>query len=64
MSKKNLEKERVQARTKLSQTEKELSKIIYEQTGKNENFAFIRSKGNKALFNHTTQEMKDKWKNK
>lgn len=56
-----LEQERVQARKKLSQTEKELSKVIYEQTGKNENFAFIRSKGDKALFNHTTQEMKDKW---
>lgn len=46
---------------RLSQTEKELSKIIFGQTGKNENFAFIRSKGDKALFNHTTQEMKDKW---
>lgn len=56
-----LEQERVQARQKLSQTEKELSHVIYEQTGKNENFAFIRSKGDKALFNHTTQEMKDKW---
>jgi DNA-damage-inducible protein D len=56
-----LEQERVQSRTKLSQTEKELSKIIFEQTGKNENFAYIRSKGDKALFNHTTQEMKDKW---
>lgn len=56
-----LEQERVQARQKLSQTEKELSQVIYEQTGKNENFAYIRSKGDKALFNHTTQEMKDKW---
>jgi len=56
-----LEQERVQARKKLSQTEKELSKVIYEQTGKNENFAFIRSNGDKALFNHTTQEMKEKW---
>ncbi len=56
-----LEFERVQARVKLSQTEKELSKVIYEQTGKNENFAFIRSKGDQALFNHTTQQMKDKW---
>ena len=56
-----LEQERVQARKKLSQTEKELSKVIYEQTGKNENFAFIRSKGDKALFNHTTQEMKNRW---
>ncbi|WP_072680709.1 DNA damage-inducible protein D [Arcobacter sp. LA11] len=56
-----LEQERVEARKKLSQTEKELSQVIYEQTGKNENFAFIRSKGDKALFNHTTQEMKEKW---
>ncbi len=56
-----LEFERVQSRIKLSQTEKELSKVIFEQTGKNENFAFIRSKGDKALFNHTTQEMKNKW---
>ena len=56
-----LEEERIQSRKKLSQTEKELSKVIFEQTGKNENFAFIRSKGDKALFNHTTQEMKDKW---
>lgn len=56
-----LEQERVQSRKKLSQTEKELSKVIFEQTGKNDNFALIRSKGDKALFNHTTQEMKDKW---
>lgn len=42
-------------------SKKELSQIIFEQTGKNENFAFIRSKGDKALFNHTTQEIKDKW---
>jgi len=56
-----LEQERLQARKKLSQTEKELSQVIFEQTGKNENFALIRSKGDKALFNHTTQEMKDKW---
>lgn len=56
-----LEQERVQSRKKLSQTEKELSKVIFEQTGKNDNFALIRSKGDKALFNHSTQEMKDKW---
>ena len=43
-----LEQERVQARKKLSQTKKELSEVIYEQTGKNENFAFIISKGDKA----------------
>lgn len=56
-----LEFERVQARKKLSQTEKELSKVIFEQTGGNKNFAIIRSKGDAALFNKTTQQMKDNW---
>lgn len=56
-----LELERVQARNKLAETEKELSHIIFEQTGGNQNFALIRSKGDKALFNQTTQQMKDKW---
>lgn len=53
--------ERVQARHKLAGTEKELSKVIFEQTGSDKNFALIRSKGDKALFNRTTQEMKDQW---
>jgi DNA-damage-inducible protein D len=57
-----LEVERVQARNKLSETEKELSEVIFEQTKGNQNFALIRSKGDKALFNKTTQQMKDKWK--
>jgi DNA-damage-inducible protein D len=56
-----LEYERVQARQKLKGTEKELSQVIYEQTGGNQNFAFIRSKGDTALFGRTTQQMKDKW---
>ncbi len=56
-----LEFERVQARNKLAETEKELSHIIFEQTGGNQNFALIRSKGDQALFNRTTQQMKDKW---
>ena len=56
-----LELERVQARNKLAETEKELSHIIFEQTGGNQNFALIRSKGDQALFNKTTQRMKDKW---
>ena len=34
-----LETERVQARQKLADTEKELSSVIYEQTGGNQNFA-------------------------
>lgn len=56
-----LESERVQARHKLAHTEKELSTVIFEQTGGNKNFGIIRSKGDKALFSHTTQQMKDKW---
>jgi DNA-damage-inducible protein D len=57
-----LEAERVSARRKLSATEKELSQVIYEQTGGNEDFAIIRSKGDQALFGKTTQAMKAQWK--
>ena len=56
-----LEAERVQARRKLSDTEKELSKVIFEQTGGNQNFALIRSKGDQALFSKPTQVMKAQW---
>jgi DNA-damage-inducible protein D len=56
-----LETERVIARKKLSETEKELSKVIFEQTGSDKNFALIRSKGDHALFGKTTQEMKEVW---
>ncbi|MGE4397253.1 MAG: DNA damage-inducible protein D, partial [Sulfurimonas sp.] len=56
-----LENERVEARAKLAQTEKELSKVIYEQTGGNNDFAYIRSKGDQALFNRTTAQMKERW---
>ena len=56
-----LESERVQARQKLKYTESELSKLIYEQTGGNNNFGLIRSKGDQALFNHTTAQMKKKY---
>ena len=45
-----------------TKTEKELSKVIYEQTGGNQNFAIIRSKGDQALFNHTTAQIKAKYK--
>ena len=54
--------ERVQARRKLSETEKELSHVIYEQTGGNQDFALIRSKGDYALFGKSTQAMKAQWK--
>lgn len=53
--------ERLQAREKLSLSEKELSTIIYEQTGSDKNFGIIRSKGDAALFGgKTTQQMKIK----
>jgi DNA-damage-inducible protein D len=57
-----LDAERVQARKKLSTTEKELSVVIYEQTGNNQDFALIRSKGDQALFGKSTQAMKAQWK--
>ncbi len=53
--------ERVRARKKLSQTEKELSGILYERGVDNKGFARIRSKGDQALFGGmTTNEMKYK----
>ena len=57
-----LEAERVSARKKLSATEKELSDVIFEQTGGNNDFALIRSKGDQALFGKSTQAMKAQWK--
>ncbi len=57
-----LEAERVSARHKLTETEKELSQVIYEHTGGNQNFALIRSKGDQALFGKSTQAMKSQWK--
>jgi len=55
------EAERVNARRKLTKSEKELSAIIFDRIGDNESFDRIRSKGDKALFGgQTTQDMKDK----
>ncbi len=54
--------ERVTARRKLTDTEKELSLVIFEQTGGNDDFALIRSKGDHALFGKTTQAMKAQWR--
>ncbi len=56
-----LETERVSARKKLSETEKELSGVIFEHTGNADNFAVIRSKGDHALFGKSTQAMKVQW---
>jgi DNA-damage-inducible protein D len=57
-----LEAERVSARKKLTDTEKELSHLIFEQTGGNQDFALIRSKGDQALFGKSTQAMKALWR--
>ena len=57
-----LEVERISARKKLAETEKEFSRVIYEQTGSDRNFASIRSKGDTALFSKSTQAMKAQWK--
>ena len=57
-----LEAERVSARKKLCDTEKDLSLVIYEQTGGNDDFALIRSKGDHALFGKSTQAMKAQWR--
>lgn len=57
-----LDAERIHARKKLTETEKELSQVIYEQTGGNQDFALIRSKGDHALFGKSTQAMKAQWK--
>jgi len=55
-----LEYERVKAREKLSQTEKQLSGILYERGVDNQGFAVIRSKGDQALFRLNTQMLKKK----
>ena len=55
-----LEFERVKAREKLSQTEKQLSGILYERGVDNKGFAVIRSKGDRALFRLNTQMLKRK----
>jgi len=57
-----LESERLYARKKLTDTEKELSGVIYEHTGGNQDFGLIRSKGDQALFGKSTQAMKAQWK--
>lgn len=52
--------ERLQARQKLTFSEKELSELIFEQTGDDKDFGMIRSRGDQALFGFTTSEMKTK----
>jgi DNA-damage-inducible protein D len=55
-----LEFERVKAREKLSQTEKQLSGILYERGVDSQGFAIIRSKGDQALFRLNTNMLKKK----
>jgi DNA-damage-inducible protein D len=55
-----LEYERIKAREKLSQTEKQLSGILYERGVDSQGFAIIRSKGDQALFRLSTLMLKKK----
>jgi len=55
-----LEVERVKARTKLQETEKKLSGILYERGVNDKTFAIIRSKGDQALFRLSTNMMKNR----
>ena len=56
-----LEGERVRARARLGQSEKELSAVIFERVGNERSFARIRSMGDRALFGGlTTQQMKER----
>ncbi len=57
-----LEHERVKAREKLSQTEKQLSGVLYERGIDSRGFGMIRSKGDQALFNLSTPQFKRKLK--
>ncbi len=60
VEKRLLEHERIKAREKLSQTEKQLSGILYERGVDSQGFAVIRSKGDQALFRLNTQTLKKK----
>ncbi|AYN05695.1 MULTISPECIES: DNA damage-inducible protein D [unclassified Flavobacterium] len=55
-----LEFERVKAREKLTQTEKQLSGILFERGVDNKGFGIIRSKGDQALFRLSTLQLKKK----
>ncbi|MDA0834903.1 MAG: DNA damage-inducible protein D [Planctomycetota bacterium] len=58
-----VEVERLQARKKLTASEKQLSGLIFEKLNNNQSFGRIRSQGDMALFGgKTTQQMKNKLK--
>lgn len=61
IEKRLLDVARVTAREKLSKSEKKLSAIIYERGVDEKSFAYIRSKGDEALFGgYSTSDMKRK----
>jgi len=55
-----LDYERVKARTKLAETEKIFSNVLYEHGVDDKGFAIIRSKGDQALFQLSTLQLKRK----
>ena len=61
IEKRLVEAERLQAKKKLTVSEKQLSGLIFEKLHDNQSFGRIRSKGDMALFGgKTTQQMKNK----
>lgn len=58
VEKRLLDYERLKAREKLSETEKQLSEILYERGVDSQGFAMIRSKGDQALFHLSTAQLK------
>lgn len=51
---------RLAGRQALAAEEKMLSKNIYERSNRRDGFAIVRSRGDEALFNHSTKEMKQR----
>jgi len=49
---------RLEAREKLTLSEKKLSQLIFEKVNNERTFAFVRSAGDQALFTYNTGEMK------
>jgi DNA-damage-inducible protein D len=58
IEKRLLDVARVSARERLSKSERKLSGLIYERGVDEKGFASIRSQGDRALFGHSTSEMK------
>ena len=52
---------RMEARERLKDAEKQLSANIYERGVDEQGFGRIRSKGDQALFHHSTKEMKERY---